>query len=359
MCFATPIIARGRSFFMSTSGTLAAPAVIGASSEIPVIDVSGVLAGTPGALAKAATELRRAYEEIGFWFLAGHTVPQSLIEETFEAARWFHAKPLEEKMALKANIHNVGYLPFRGSTTRHSTLNADNKPNLLEGFLVKRDLPADHPDVLAGVLYRSQNQWPAGAEDFRRTCVTYCDALERLALAMLPVYATALGLPAEWFAHAFREPQYTLRLARYVYAETLQENEFGIAPHIDTCFMTVLAQNKIPGLEIRTQSMDWIKVPVIEGAFLINSGDLLRRWTNDRFLATPHRVINRSGRERYAIPFFFDADLRYRMECLPTCTGPGNPPRYEPTSYQEYQQWFQQKNYAHTREAAGVKIQAD
>ena len=90
------------------------------------------------------------------------------------------------------------------------------------------------------------------------------------------------------------------------------ENEFGIAPHTDTSFMTLLAQNRIPGLSIRLPTGRWVDAPAIDGAFLVNGGDLLRRWTNDRFLATPHRVLNRSGQERYAIPFFFDCAAEFR-----------------------------------------------
>lgn len=77
----------------------------------------------------------------------------------------------------------------------------------------------------------------------------------------------------------------------------------------------------------------------------MNGGDLLRRWSNDRFLATPHRVINRSGQERYAIPFFMDCHYDFRMECLPTCQGPEKPPRYELISYPEYKTWYRNSNY--------------
>jgi isopenicillin N synthase-like dioxygenase len=328
------------------------------AEQIPVIDVAGVLAGRPGTVAEAATQLRHAYERIGFWFMAGHDVPQALIDATFAEARRFHALPLETKLALKANRHNVGYLPLRGSTTRHSTLNANNKPNLLEGFLVKRDLPADHPDVLAGKLYRGMNQWPDGLPGFRETCVAYCDAVERLAKRLLPVYAAALDLPEHYFDPAFVEPQYTLRLAHYPRQDIPAENEFGIAPHTDSTFMTLLAQNDIPGLQLLTQSGDWIEAPVIPGTFVVNSGELLKRWTNERFLATPHRVINRSGSERFSIPFFFDASIDHRMECLPSCHGPGNPPKYDPITYAEYQAWFQRQNYDHIR-AGQVAVSRD
>jgi isopenicillin N synthase-like dioxygenase len=327
---------------------------------IPLIDVSGVLAGDHHAVQRAAAQLRHAYEDIGFWFLTGHDIPRSLIDDAFEAARRFHAQPLDEKLKLKANRHNVGYLALGSSTTRASALHTTRRPNQLEAFLMKPDLPADHPDVLAGVLFRGGNQWPGSLPGFRQTCLAYSAALQRLALSMLPIYAVALDLPPDWFAHAFREPSFTLRLSHYPpQAPTSKEDEFGLAPHCDSTFMTLLAPNKVPGLSLRTRSGQWIDAPVIDNAFLVNSGELLRRWTNGRFIATPHRVINRSGSERYAIPFFFDTTHDYRMTCLTTCTGPGNPPKYEPISYRDYQVWFQRQNYEHARERDDVAVQVD
>jgi isopenicillin N synthase-like dioxygenase len=338
------------------TGPEADPAM--ADQAIPIIDISGVLAGVPGAVQSAARQLRYAYEEIGFWFLAGHQVPQGLIDATFAEAVRFHALPMETKLSLKANRHNVGYLPLKGSTTRHSQLNANNRPNLLEGFLVKRDLPADHPDVLAGKLYRGMNQWPEGLPGFRETCVAYCDALEALGKSLLPIYAVALDLPEDFFAPGFQEPQYTLRLAHYPQQDPMVENEFGIAPHTDSTFMTLLAQNHIPGLQLLTQAGEWLDAPALPGTFLVNSGELLKRWTNERFLATPHRVVNRSGRERYSIPFFFDASIDYRMEPLPSCVSAERPAKHPPTTYAEYQAWFQGQNYDHIR-GDGVRVAMD
>ena len=144
--------------------------------------------------------------------------------------------------------------------------------------------------------------------------------------------------------------------------EGTDENEFGLAPHSDTSFMTLLAQNKVPGLSIRLPNGTWVDAPALPGSFLVNGGDMLRRWTNERFLATPHRVINRSGQERYAIPFFFDCAYTTRMACLPTCTGPGNPPRYEPMTYPEYMVWYRNLNYGQPEEAPkgrdGVQLSA-
>jgi isopenicillin N synthase-like dioxygenase len=236
----------------------------------------------------------------------------------------------------------VGYLPVRGSTTRHSQINPDNKPNVNEAFFSRRTV----------------NKWPADLPGFRETVVAYQAAMEKLAKSLLPLYATALDLPAGHFDALFAEPSYTLRMSHYPQHDAPADNEFGLAPHTDTSFMTLLAQNRIPGLSIRLPTGRWVDAPAIDGAFLVNGGDLLRRWTNDRFLATPHRVANRSGKERYAIPFFFDCGAEVTMECLPTCREPGQPARYEPITYAAYMDWYRRMNFGQAKDRLGVSLSA-
>jgi isopenicillin N synthase-like dioxygenase len=317
-----------------------------APETIPVLDLAPLLRGDPGAVATLGEELRQAFENVGFYFIVNHGIPQVMIDATFEAARRFHAMPLEQKMALRLNRDNVGYMPFKGSTTKHSTLNANNRPNLVEAYFTKRDLPPDHSDRTAGRPFRGPNQWPDGLPGFRETVQAYNTAMEALALKLLPLYATALDLQADHFAEAFQEPTYTLRMSHYPPQDVVEDNEFGLAPHTDTSFMTMLAQNDVPGLSIRLPNGKWIDAPALPGSILVNGGDLMRRWTNDRFLATPHRVINRSGGERYAIPFFLDCNYEYQMACLPTCQDLDNPPRYPPITYPDYMTWFRDLNYA-------------
>jgi isopenicillin N synthase-like dioxygenase len=329
-----------------------ASATASVKEEIPIVDVSGALAGDAAALQACAEQLRHAYEDVGFWFLIGHSVPQDLIDRVFAEVARFHAQPPEDKLKLKINEHNVGYLAIKAATTRHSDVSTDNLPNLNEAFFVKRDLPSDHPDVVAGKRFRGVNPWPQNLPGFRETVVAYCDELEKLALAILPIYAVALDLPADYFDEAFRDPQYTLRMSHYPHTPILEQNEYGLAPHADTSFMTLLAPNKIPGLSLRTASGRWIDAPALDGAFVVNSGQMLNRWSNGRFRATPHRVVNQSGGERYAIPFFFDCNVDYVMTCLPSCTGPGNPPRFEPMTYMEFMKRYQALNYDHMRNAS-------
>ena len=334
------------------------PILPDAVDEIPVIDLGPLRAGDPGALERLGADIRHVFERVGFYFIVNHGVPQALVDQVFEEARRFHAQPLDAKLAIRVNQHNVGYLPMRGATVRHSALNATNKPNANEAFFSKRDLPPDHPDVLAGKPFRCANQWPTDLPGFRETVTAYQRAMEGLATSLLPAYALALDMPSDFFEAAFREPTFTLRMTHYPQQDADAEGEFGLAPHTDTSFMTLLAPNRVPGLAIRLPSGRWVDAPVIEGAFLVNGGDLLRRWTNDRFLATPHRVANRSGRERYAIPFFFDCNTEHVMAPIPSCVSADRPAQYDPITYVDYLSWYRRQNYDDARGKDGVQLAA-
>jgi len=293
------------------------PASDAASETIPVIDLGPYLAGAPGAMDRAAAELRIALTEIGFYFIVNHGVPREQIREMFAQVRRFHDQPLAAKQALKLNTDGTGYLPMRGNTLRTSTVQAGTKPNLNEAFFVKRELPADHPDVRSGRRYRGTNRWPAALPGFRETVVAYCNTLERLVQKMVRLYARALDLPAAYFDGPFTDCQYSLRMTHYPHQDGPVVDEFGLAPHTDTSFLTLLAPNDVPGLSIRTQSGRWIDAPAIADAYVVNGGQLLQRWTNDLFLATPHRAINRTGGERYAIPFFCDSNIDWPIAAVP------------------------------------------
>ena len=131
-------------------------------------------------------------------------------------------------------------------------------------------------------------------------------------------------------------------------------DQFGAAPHSDFGFMTILAQDEVGGLQVRTRAGEWIDVPNLPGVFIVNVGDMLMRWTNDRFISTVHRVVNAKGRDRYSIPFFFDPDFDTEVRCIPSCQGPGNPPRYEPAVYGDLVKAFYSANYFHQKDHAAT-----
>ncbi|MEN0073956.1 MAG: 2-oxoglutarate and iron-dependent oxygenase domain-containing protein, partial [Paracraurococcus sp.] len=214
------------------------------ADEIPILDLAPLLEDRPGALDALGAQLRRAFTEVGFYFVRNTGVPEPLVEAAFAAAARFHAQPLEAKLALPFNEHNQGYLPFRGNTTRMNAVEGVKKPNANEAVFFKRELPPDHPDVLAGRRFRGVNRWPAALPGFREVALDYAAAMEGLGRRLVPIYAAALGLPPDWFDDKFREPMFTLRMTHYPQQEpTAAADEWGLAPHADTSFMTILAQN--------------------------------------------------------------------------------------------------------------------
>ena len=327
-------------------------------SLIPTLDIGDYLANKPGAQAALAEQLRTAMQNVGFYILVNHGVTMTRISETLEAIKRFHALPLDDKLAMKGNEHNIGYMAVNSSVSRASQVESDKpkKPNFVEAFFVKRDLPPDHPDVLANKLFRPANMWPneTALPGFRPSILTYCESMEALCQKMLPIYALALDLPVDYFDYPFNEATYSCRMSHYPPAELGDDDQFGVSAHTDSSFLTMLPQGDLPGLQVKLPGHDWHLVRAAQGSIVVNSGDMMRRWTNHRFLSTPHRAINNNpGQDRYAIPFFFDAHVDYSMACLPSCQSAENPARYEPTTYTDYMKWFSRKNYDHVRDKVG------
>jgi hypothetical protein len=138
-----------------------------AAGQIPVIDYSAYFAGAPGALERVAAEVAHACENIGFFYALRHGVPDELIDRAFAASRRFHAMPLEQKLALKLNEKNIGFLPINASVQGASTVHKATKPNQNESFFVSHDRGPEHPDVLAGKPLRGRNQWREPASSGR------------------------------------------------------------------------------------------------------------------------------------------------------------------------------------------------
>lgn len=339
---------------MNIFKAMAVQSLEAATRAIPVIDFGPAFRGEPGALEAVAAQVRRACERIGFFYLAGHGVPQAVIDAAFAAAREFHALPLEQKLQLKLNENNIGYLPVNQSMQRASTVHKATRPNFNESFFISHDRPADHPDVIAGLPLRGRNQWPESHVPMRVAMTSYFKALEKLGERTLPVLARSLDMPADHFAPFFAgEAHINLRFLHYPPQDTDDDEQFGQGPHTDNSFFTILAREDVPGLAVRLPSGEWLPPPVIDGTFLVNLGNVMKRWSNDRFLSTPHGVLNDSGKDRYSIAFFYSPNVAATIECLPSCVGPGNPARYPPAVYRDLVLDFYNANYFHRKDYAG------
>jgi len=302
--------------------------------DIPVIDLENYLSsGSERALQAAADQLLHACTEVGFYCLTGHGITQEQIDNAFTQARRFLDLPLETRMSLKMDrpgwpVGGVGYLPFQ-----NRKLPARNKGNANEAFIIKRELGP------RGVSL-DKNQWPREQDlpGFRRQVENYATAVEGLAMKLLPIYARALGMANNFFEPAFKSPIYRLRMTKYAPVNQDVDASFGIAPHVDSTFITILAQDS-EGLVIYSESRKcWIKAPLIKNAFIINTGELLKQWSNDYFISVKHFANNnKSGQPRYSIPFFFNATADYPMECIPSCCSDTRPAKYPAVSYLESQ----------------------
>jgi isopenicillin N synthase-like dioxygenase len=313
---------------------------------IPVIDVGDYLAGVPGALERTAHGIQDALSRIGFFVITGHDVPRRLIEQTFAQARRLHDLPMVEKLAMKLNDHNNGYMAMGRYAVWTSDVNKNDKPDLNEAFFIRRERAPDNPMRMTGRRFTGANVWPDVSllPGFRAHILEYLQAMEDFTNRLLPAVSVSLDLEPGFLTPHFVESQFNLRLSHYPPVAP-DANQFGIAPHSDANFMTFLAQSDVPGLQVRTVDGTWVDMPYIPGSFAVNAGDTLHRWTNGRFLSTPHRALPPTGTHRYAIPFFLAPHLDTRVECLPSCTGPGNPPKWEPISYEDWITWWTNENY--------------
>ena len=311
------------------------------TEEIPVIDMGATRAGGPGAAQRMAAELRHVTETVGFFYLNNHGVPQSLIERMFVESKRFFALPIEEKRKIP-RVDNAGYVELK-ETKAHSVnsgLVKNAKPALNESFVINRERTADDPDVIAKKMFCSMNSWPENLPGFRETLLEYHSTIEALGQSFLPLWAISLDLPEDFFDGLFTKPHCNLRLLHYPPQAQVGGGQYGIPPHTDNCLMTFLAQSTVPGLAVEMPSGHWRVVDIVPGTLLVNTGNLMLRWTNGRYKSTKHRVINQAGIDRYSMAAFFGPDFDALIEVLPTCRGPDRPAQFEPITYTDLRKWY-------------------
>lgn len=313
-------------------------------SEVPVIDIAPLIAREPAATARIAAQIRAACESAGFFYIKGHGVADALLERTLAASRAFFALPEAERLKIKINQAHRGFVP-----TGQTVLGKGLKPDLKESFNFSVELAPDDPDILAGKPLAGPNQWP-DLPGWKTDVQAYYEAIVALGNHVLRGLALALELPEDHFTRLYATHIGRCRLLHYPpQPGVLAGDQFGAARHSDYGCITILWQDPLGGLEVQNHAGDWIAAPFVPGTFVVNLGDLMQRWTNDRFVSSKHRVINRSGRERYSIPLFYDPAFDTLVECLPTCQGPGNPPKYEPISVGAWVTGKYNANYAYRK----------
>ena len=274
-----------------------------------------------------ARDLGRACRETGFFLLKNHGVPDAMIAQVFDqAARFFALGEAEKRpLSIATNPHNRGWAYLGSESLDDTSGQTDRK----EAFNIGLDLPGDDPRVLAGEPFRGVNLWPE-LPGFRAVMLEYFNAVWGLGVDLLQPVARDLGLPPDHFAPSFDAPMATLRLLSYP-AASGEAGEIGAGAHTDYGALTLLLTDGAPGLQVRPRGGDWQDVPHVPGAFIVNIGDCLMRWTNDIYVSTPHRVLP-PPRPRQSVAFFLDPNPDAHVAALP---GTGDA-KYPATTGAEY-----------------------
>ena len=315
-----------------------------ALGEVPIIDIAPFLSGSPEGKRRVADQAGSACEEIGFLIVKGHGVPRDLTGEMHDVSKRFFALPLGEKMRARGADRSRGYGAVGEEALSYGlgqAAPADVKEGLYEG-------PMDVPDTAyyrgpEGAPHFVPNVWPERPPELERVWHAYYRQMERLASDIMRVFAVALDLPEAFFADKIDKHPSRVRAIHYPdQPDAPLPGQLRAGEHTDYGTMTILKIEDAPGgLQVRTRQGEWIDVLAVPDTFVVNIGDLMMHWTNDRWISTLHRVVNPPrdktlGTGRISLAFFHQPNYDAVIECLPSCQGPGNPTKYPPVTSGEY-----------------------
>jgi isopenicillin N synthase-like dioxygenase len=324
--------------------TTALEAVHVSNSALPIIDIGGLSSSLIADRKAVAENLRAACLDRGFFYIRNHGVSAALIDALFEETRRFFASSAATKGAVDKSLSfcSRGFEPMRAQT-----LEAGAPPDLKESFYIGPELALDDPRVVARRFNHGPNLWPDELPNFRPVTQTYFDTMLGLSTKLMRGLALALDLDEDYFAGYCSDPHATLRLLHYPpQPADAAPGEKGAGAHSDFGGVTLLLQDEAGGLQVHGMTSDqWIHATPVPGTFVVNLGDMIARWTNDRFRSTVHRVVNASGRERYSVAFFFSGNPDQQVESLPSCLEDGEVPKYLPTTVEGHLQEMYRRTY--------------
>ncbi|MCF4164362.1 isopenicillin N synthase family oxygenase [Zavarzinia compransoris] len=291
-------------------------------TSLPIVDIAPLFGTDEAARGRVVAELGDAARRVGFLYVTGHGMDTALFDGLLAAARDFFARPLDEKMQVYiGNSRNHrGYVPT-GEEVIYGGV-----PDQKEAYDLSIDLPADDPDYVAGNPMLGPNQWP-DRPGFKERVGAYYDGVMNVGRTLLRGFAEALGQDPGLFDSYVTKPPSQLRLVHYPFNPDAPGDALGISPHTDMEVFTLLRVTA-PGLEVMNGAGEWIDVPPLDNAFVVNLGDMMETWTNGQFVATSHRV-RKVKEERYSFPLFFSVDYHTRVAPLPMfadAEGPGRKP---------------------------------
>ena len=319
------------------------------AGALPVLDLTR-WSGGPGERAELARQLDAAASDVGFFQLVGHGVPADLIAAARRVTSEYFERPLDEKLAHRAPSADVnrGYTARASESLAYSLGDglAPRPPDLFEAFNVGEEgWSVDDPAFAARAHdIFAPNVWPVAPAGFRATVLDYFAAVRALAVRFTDVVAAALGLAPGFFADKVDHSTNLLRVINYTTAAgdpDPLDRQVGMGAHTDYGLFTILFADPVPGLLVMGHDGTWVDAVPAPGAFVVNLGDLMAQWTNDRWRSTVHRVLPPARPaagvgQRRSMAFFFDGNWDMTVSPLPTCVSADRPARYQPVQAGEH-----------------------
>ena len=273
------------------------------SDAVPVIDIAP-LVNQQAERAEVAAQLYHACREYGFFYVRGHGVDSGLIKRLESVSQQFFAQDEALKQEIRMERGGRawrGYFPVGGELTA-------GQPDQKEGLYFGTELGSDDPRVRAGLPLHGPNLFPDSVPELRKTVLEYMEALTQLGHVLMQGVSLSLGLEDTYFANHYTTDPLTLFRIFHYPAVSHADEHWGVGEHTDYGLLTILKQDEVGGLQIKSRGQ-WIDAPPVPGTFICNIGDMLERLTQGLYRSTPHRVRNTSQRSRYSFPFFFDPDI--------------------------------------------------
>lgn len=311
--------------------------------SVPIIDISSFFTGSAAQRAAVAREVDRTNREIGFFVITGHGFDLKLLRTWFEVSKeFFEGDPLAKQALLAPSGQQQGYHRLANSGLAGKE-GIQTPPDLREFFMVGQlDVERAELQTASARRFHRSNRWPDADPTFREIGEAYYRGMERLGQALMEIFALALDLPDHWFVDKFDHHFSILSSIYYpVQDEEPLPGQLRAGAHTDYGSLTILAPNDAPGgLQIMTVQGRWIDVPFVPDGFVINIGDMMQRWTNERWLSNMHRVVNPETnavrRPRQSVAFFLHPNHDAFVECIPTCSRLNEEPKHSPITAGDY-----------------------
>ncbi len=315
-------------------------------AKLSIIDLSEFTDGSIARKKEIAQQVVHACETHGFFNLVEFGFdPQIFVQARKTALEFFRGDA-----ARKEEVH-ISRVPHHRGYIGNYDVAPDTKKggDLREAYKVALELDDQDPDYLAGISLYGPNVWPSGMPEFRETIYGVYEHFQSLSKTIFSLFAIGLDLPENYFGKLTIKPASVMNVNYYPATDPDQRDQTsGIGAHSDYEAFAMLWQDDAGGLEIESLQGEWQTVQPIENALVINIGDLMSRWTNDRFRATRHRVINTSGKERVSFACFGNTNYHAMIECIPSCCTPQTPAKYPPVKSGDYLMQAIARTYAYT-----------